>query len=256
MNRQSLRWDQLRVFTVACEEIGIEPPQPITTGLHLVAVANQHGNTPTGGLLAMTDDEVRDRVTDLSIRQHRGQESAASSKGLTPGIRAFREELAAEVADAIGPDLERITVALQPQFAEAAAPLVHAARKYGFTASTDPGEVIDMADEKASAAYWEMRAAWIAIQPIATFRITMSTTFDLSPNVAETTAAVYGDTPPPSTPPINWSVLFAEGENWSLDTGYIVEGRRGNQLDWLALAAGGLRLNTPEEARAKVAARE
>ena len=256
MKRRPLSWDQALVFSVACENIGIEPPEAITTGLRLVAVANQHGTAPSGGLLSMTDDEIRDRVTDLSIRQHRGQEAAANSKGLAPGIRQFRDELAEEVADAVDPDLERIVVALQPRFAEAASPLVHAARTYGFTASTDPAEVIDMADEKASAAYRDMRAAWIAVQPVAAFRIAMSTTFDLSPNVGETIAHVYGDLPPVSTPPINWSVLFAEGENWSLDTGYIVEGRRGNQLDWLALASGGLRLNTPDEARAKVASRQ
>ena len=203
----------------------------------------------------MSDDDVRARVTHLSIRQHRGAQGAANTMWMLPGIRAFRDQLAEEVADAVGPDLERIVAALQPRFAEDAKPLVHAAQTYGFTATTDPGEVIDLADEKASAAYRAMRAAWIAIQPIASFRITMSTTFDLSPTLAETTLAIYGDERSATTPPINWSVLFAEGNNWSLDTGYVVEGRRGNHLDWLALAAGGLRLNTPAEVQAKVADR-
>lgn len=256
MIRRRVEWDQLRVFAVACESVGLEPPEAIQTGLRMVAVANQHAEAPSGDLLSMSDDEVRARVTDLSIRQHRGAQGAANTMGLLPGIRAFRDELAEEVAASVGPDLERIVAALQPRFAEEAKPLVHAAQTYGFTASTDPAEVIDMADEKASAAYRAMRSAWIAIQPIASFRITLSTTFGLSPTVAETNLALYGDERSSSTPPINWSVLFTEGNNWSLDTGYVVEGRRGNHLDWLALAAGGLRLNTPSEVLAKVAARQ
>jgi hypothetical protein len=257
VKRRELRWDELLVFKVSCGQMGVELPKAVETALHLVGVASKHEVAPEGGLLGMTDEQVRERVTDLSIRQHRGQESAASSRGMLPGVRAFKDELAREVRAAVQPELERIVTDLQPRFAESAAPLVTAARQYGFTAKTDPADVIDLADEKASAAYRDMRTAWLAVQPIASFRILISRTFDLSPTINETTESLFADGLIPSAePPINWSVLFAEGGNWSLDAGYLVEGSRGNHIDWLALAAGGLRLNTPDEARAKVHARQ
>lgn len=250
-----LRWDELHMFVLACEGLGIEPPASVVNGLRLVRVAAAHGEPPARELLTMSDAEVRDHVTDLSIREHRGHDAMTSSQGMGPGIMKFRDELAREAHAAAFPQLEQIVVDLQPAFETAAAPLVVAAKDYGFTATTDPGEVIDLADENASAAYRAMRSAWAGVQPIASFRILMSKTFDLSPTPAEVIEKVYGGGPVASDPPINWSVLFAAGDNWSLEDRYLVEAKRGNHLDWLALATGGLRLNTPDEARAKIAAR-
>jgi hypothetical protein len=54
---------------------------------------------------------------------------------------------------------------------------------------------------------------------------------------------------------VNFSVCFAAGDNWSLTDGYVTS-PYATHLDWLAIAARGLRLNTPSEVAAKITARE
>ncbi len=113
--------------------------------------------------------------------------------------------------------------------------------------------MIDLADEGASAAWRSARSAWHAIAPIVSIRIAMSSTFDVSPTRAEARAAAFPRTLRDSE--TNYSICFAESDNWSLERGYYVEGKTVGHLDWFVLAAGGLRLNTPDEVRAKLDAR-
>ncbi|WP_136024251.1 hypothetical protein [Microbacterium sp. K27] len=52
------------------------------------------------------------------------------------------------------------------------------------------------------------------------------------------------------------SVAFAAESNWHTDGTYYVDRRIGGSIDWFAIAAGGLRLNTPSEVDEKLAERE
>jgi len=136
---------------------------------------------------------------------------------------------------------------VRAQFATLSAPLVTAAQDYGFTISTSSDEVIDLADEAASAAWRAARTAWHAIAPLVGLRIAMSSTFDVSPTRSEARAAAFPRTL--RVAETNYSICFAEGDNWSLERGFYVEGKTVGHLDWFALAAGGLRLNTPDPNR-------
>jgi hypothetical protein len=58
-------------------------------------------------------------------------------------------------------------------------------------------------------------------------------------------------------PPANvdYSVCFASGDNWSTVGAYNLEGKAAGTIDWFALAAGGLHLNTTAEVNEKLASK-
>lgn len=244
-----MNWSQLRAFATACESFGITPTPAISRGLELINVIDAHQNVTPAPVLDMTDEQARDYVTALSIREH-DRDGRASARGMLPGVEQAKRDLAAEVRAATIPDLERITDELRPAFDTHAGPLVDAATVYGFTYATTSDQVINLADEAASAAWRAVPKAWNAIAPIVSLRLSMSSLFDVSPRRAEARAAAYPDVLRDDH--LNHSVCFAAGENWSLGRGYYVEGKTMGHLDWLALAAGGLRLNSPAQVRAKL----
>lgn len=90
------------------------------------------------------------------------------------------------------------------------------------------------------------------MNPIVELRQSLSTTFGESP-----TADDMG-VPSTSAGNLDFSVCFAAGGNWSLDGQYYDGDWKGGNglgnLDWfaLALALGGLRLNTFDDVDAKV----
>ena len=51
---------------------------------------------------------------------------------------------------------------------------------------------------------------------------------------------------------VDYSAAFAADNNWSLDGGFYIDNNRAGHLNWLSLAGGGLRLNSPDEVRAKI----
>ncbi|WP_315551972.1 hypothetical protein [Microbacterium aurum] len=244
-----MNWEQLRAFAAACTHLGIEPPAAISRGLALVDVIDGHQKVKPRSVLDMTDDEARDYVTAISIRAH-DRDGRSTGRGMAPGIDQAKRSLAAEVRAAAIPDLERIVAELRPTFDAHAEPLMHAATVYGFTYSTTSDQVINLADEAASAAWRAVPKAWAALAPVVSLRIAMSALFDVSPRRAEARSSAFPQILRDEH--VNYSVCFAANDNWSLDRGYYVEGKAVGHLDWLALAAGGLRLNSPDEVRAKL----
>lgn len=99
-----------------------------------------------------------------------------------------------------------------------------------------------MADEKASAAWRAVPAAWASIAPIVSRRIKMAQLFESLSATSE--ARVLGALP-------NTSVCFAAGDSWSSTRGLLSRSEDGRTPRWLDLAAGGLRLNSPAEVLAK-----
>ncbi|WP_067194935.1 hypothetical protein [Microbacterium sp. XT11] len=242
----------LPAFVAKCTALDVPVPSPITRALELLQVVEAHQMPPVASVLGMSDDEARAHVEALSIRQH--TTGGGTMPGLLTGITDFRAQLEAEVREASLPELEGLVETLQPRFAELAAPLVTAAQEYGFTSATTSDQVIELADEKASAAWRAARRAWSAISPIVALRIEISKVFTVSPTREEMEHHVFPRRL--GSMPVNYSAAFAEGENWSLEGGYYLEGKTIGHLDWLALAAGGLRLNTPAETAEKIAARQ
>lgn len=242
----------LHEFAGRCAVLGIETPEPIRRGLELIEIANSHA-APVApvNVLKLTDTALRRRVEDISVRAHTVQ--SLHGAGLGIGVARVTEEILEAVGREVLPSLDGIVASLQARFEELIAPLVTAAREYGFTTDTTSDDVIDMSDEDASAAWRAVPRAWSALAPLVNFRISMSTVFDLAPTM-EQTRLHYLPRHPGKTAP-NLSVLFAAGDNWSLGDGYYIEGKTVGQLDWLLLARDGLRLNTPSEVDAKLASR-
>lgn len=247
-----MNWVNLLQFQAECEIRGISVPTPIVRGLELIELAKQQEAPPGGKLLDLSDEAVVDRITDMSIREHQGYN--AESRGMAAGVLTFTDRLLAEVRKASLPDLDQLITDLKPKFEEVAAPLVTAAQKYGFTLQTTSDSVIDLDDDAASKAWREARSAWHDILPLMRLRIQISETFQVSPTRDETnqlffTAGVFEPAIMAGNK-LDYSVCFAAGDNWSYDGAYAVS-KGGSGIDWFALAAGGLALNTTAEVREK-----
>ncbi|WP_454113350.1 hypothetical protein [Microbacterium maritypicum] len=230
-----MNWESLRDFAQRCNTFGISVPDPLVRGLRLFDVAAGHMRMPSGRLLDLSDDELRDRITNIAIRVHDGKD-VASQRGMAPGVSKVQEELRGEVIRDTVPLLEEIIVGLRPRFEQAAAPLVNAAQRHGITYATTSDFIIDQSADTITA-FRAAKTAWFAVQPIAKFRILISRTFGLEP------MGSYGT---------DFSVLFAEGDGWGHNGRYYLEGKTQSHLDWFALAAAGLRLNGIAEVHRKV----
>jgi hypothetical protein len=234
-------------FAANCEALGIAAPAAIGKARDAVAAAedaarvNRHPN-----VLEMSPEEIREAVTQISIRSHAGR-GASTPGGFGAGIEAIRNAAELDAHEASLPELERIVEELRPRFDELAEPLVIAARDYHYTLKTTAADVIDRDDEKATAAWRNARKAWLAIVPIVQLRIEMCTVFDLRPTRKDSPKFRVDDE-------VNYSVLFAAGDNWALTPDKFMSEE--GSLDWLALARAGLRLNSPREVDAKLEARD
>ncbi|WP_127818240.1 hypothetical protein [Microbacterium sp. CPCC 204701] len=251
-------WDGIYRFKGACERVGLEAPASIGRAIELLDAAKSHAERQPTRLLELSDDEARDVVTDLAIRNHTdGDVPSRDRRGIRAGLDEFRGRLLGEVAADIVPRLDGMIEQLRPIFDEAAAPLVRAAGEYGFTYQTTSDDVIMLDDPGAVDAWRGVRGAIAVLAPFVRFRITVSEVFELSPTRDEQREAAEEDRRPILGDPsaVDYSVCFADGAGWSLDGTYYVEGRRDGHIDWLKLAGGGLRLNTPEEVASKLAER-
>ncbi|SIS19720.1 hypothetical protein [Microbacterium sp. RURRCA19A] len=239
-------------FASRCAVVGVDVPEALRRGLELIQVANEHAEMPgPDDVLALSDEQLRERVEAISIRWHVTE--GLGGNGLKVGQLKVTDELTQAIAREVVPELDSIVESLQPRFDELAAPLVAAAREYGFTFDTTSDDVIELVDEGAATAWRAVRRAWSALAPLVTFRTSMSKLFDLGPTMDDVRAHFFPRSPGMTTP--NFSVLFAAGDNWSIATGYYVEGKTRGHLDWLALARDGIQLNTPTVVEAKLNSR-
>lgn len=248
----ALNWGLVREFVVSCSAAHIEPPQVVVSALRQLDVANTFVTDPVGGpVLGLTDLELRERITDLSIRAHNAGNHRGA--GLRPGHDVVSDALAHEVREAVVVELDGLIESLQSRFSEAAKPLERAALEFGIEAEMSTDEVLERDDfEEAGAAWRAMRSGWFKLAPLTHLRIVICRTFNLSPNLEDIRRAghnLQGD-----EGGINYSVCFSGGEGWSLDPDrFHVQGDRRRQVDWFALAkSGGLRLNTISEVAAKI----
>lgn len=230
--------EQLATFAADCNRLGLSTPAPVTRAVELLKVGEAHaGTAPAMRLLEASDAEARTWITDRSIRGH-DRDGIGRTRGLRAGVLDFNEQLLSEVQATARPHLDAIVTELQPRFDEVVAALHVAAQEFGFTYATTSDQVINRADEAASAAWRGVRAAWASVQALAAFRISMARTFR-EPPASQSSGG-------------NHSVLFAAGNNWSREDGYLLGSRGDGAIDWLALAADGLHLNTPTEVAAKL----
>lgn len=241
-------------FTAMCEALDLEAPWPLVRALELVQVARAHADPPEGALLGMTDDECRERVEAIALRSF-PYSHAGFGIGLARGVEQVETQLLSEAREATAPLLDAMCERMRPKFDAAAAPIVEAAARYGFTSSTTAAVVLALADERAADAWRAAQGAHAAVQPIAAWRFAISRVFDVSPTPDELREhhRRHGRYDGFDVNQIDYSVCFVQGDNWSFDHERGRGGKAG--IDWLALAAGGLRLNSPSETRAKIRSR-
>ena len=249
-------WDGIHRFRAACAKAGLPLPGSVSRALELLAVARAHASATPSSILAMSDDEARDCLTDLAIRSHTdGDKPALRLRGINPGLVDFEARLLDELRADLLPRLDELVVELQPRFDAVVAPLVLAAQEYHFTLETTSDEVLLLDDAGAIAAWRAVRATLPLVGPFVRFRTMLSEVFDLSPTREEQRSAAQAegiDLRIGRGAGGDYSVCFAAGGDWSLDGNFYVEGH----IDWLRIASGGLRLNTPTEVAAKLAERK
>ncbi|MBP2419668.1 hypothetical protein [Microbacterium imperiale] len=237
-------------FVEICRSFDVEPPAALVRGLELLDIADEfRDDRPLPRLLDLAPEEVGPLITDLSIRRHAGS-GALNPDGLATGASAFAEKLLAEMREATLPELDRIVSDLRPRFDELAKPLLVAAQEHGFTSATTSDDVITQSPA-AIEAWRALRHAEAALEPIADVWRSMTTIFAVEPTRSTLPTAHQHN----SQHSVNFSVCFAAGENWSLDEGFVTSQYR-SHLDWLAIAARGLRLNSPTEVGEKIATRD
>lgn len=242
----------LAEFEAHASIVGLDIPEPVAKARHLLDIAGREKTTAPRSVFSMTDKQLRDYITERSIANHQGLN--ATSRGLESGVSEVQQQILAELQTEIAPHLDDMIVALQPEFDRIVEPIVRGAQTYGFTMSMTSDDVIDMADEAASATWRESKEAWSAVRPIAKFRQIMSKVFAVSPTLDELERqALLGGRIGSA---VDMTVAFAAGDNWHTDGAYYVDRRIGGAIDWFAIAAGGLHLNTPTEVDEKMRGRE
>jgi hypothetical protein len=231
--------DRLEEMRAAVEALGGAVPAPLLRGTQLVAIAREYVEQKPTPVLDLADDQVHENIVMRSIRRHKAPDSfhLGRSSGLHSGLVTFEAQLVQEVSQACLPLIDDIVAGLREQFEEPAAALVTASRKFGFTMRTTSDEVIDLADAKAAAAWRAARPAWAQLDRYHAGMRRLLRVFEV-------------ETPTSETAP-DLSVYFAAANSWGWDGEYYLERRTDSGMDWFALAAGGLRLNTPGEVVAK-----
>lgn len=260
MSNETFHVADLYTVQAMCAELGVETPEPVERGLHLLAVARAHAEPPTGPLLSLSDDDARGRIDAWSLRAHIYTHSGTGA-GLTPGIEQFESQLLSEVHEGTLPYLEGVVVAMRPAFDAAAEALMRGAQRFGFDWQTTSDGIVDREDDSATAAWRDTRDALAAIQTPVRMRIQLSRMFHLAPTVDDVRRYFLRHDQFDefvSEDQLDFSCCFAAGDNWSFNRDFYIEKNRGggSMLNWLDIARDGLRLNTPREVLEKLAARE
>ncbi|MCB2177563.1 MAG: hypothetical protein KQH57_17275 [Actinomycetales bacterium] len=227
---------RLAEMRAALDALGAPAPEPLVRGERLLTIAAEFVAEKPTPLLELAEADVRDDIVMRSIRRHKAPDgfNTGRSAGLDSGLITFESQLVSEVQAACLPLIDDIIAGQREEFDKPAAALVTAAREYGFTMRTTSDDVIDFADEAASAAWRATRPAWAKLDRYHTALRRLLRAFEV-----ETATA--------SPEPPDLSVYFAAAGNWSDDGAHYLEHRTDAGVDWFALAAGGLRLNTPSE---------
>jgi hypothetical protein len=255
MSRTRFSLTEAANFAVQCRELRISPPPALIRGLEQAAVIQRIQSEPTPPLLSLTEAQLRQRVRDEAMSRM-ASASSLEGHGLVGGVSRVLEELSAEVRAAAMPELEPICDELRTRFQKRAKPIEIAAQEFGFTFATSSDDVI-MLDNKAISAWKAIPGAWNAIQPLVDLRIEMSSVFEASPNERQMRDLRWSSGRHERRPPadVNYSVAFAGGDNWGTGSDYYLDDDAAGQLNWLELARGGLRINSPEEVARKIESR-
>jgi hypothetical protein len=223
-------------FDALCTQIGAKTPAPVVRGLQLHTEAHARTTPRTRSLLELTDEQIDDVIFDFAVRAHKGDPDQI---GLAAGMPAFDMQLLEEIGTATLPLLDDLVTSMQPVFDQVVEPIVTAVRQYGFTGTTTAEEVLLRRRSEDAEAFMAAKDAMTGLQPLVAFRQAVSSTFEVEP---------WGR----RGAPVDYSVAFAAGDNWSLNGEFNRALKHPGLVNFIALASGGLRLNTPSEVRRKL----
>jgi len=231
----------------------IEKPAALVRGLEVADNLARAQVLHPVDLLALPDDELESYFDNRVTREAAFSRSPAGSvPAWSQTHELVLDELFAQVRAAMLPHVDGLIDELRAPFDGAAAKLTAYVNQFGFTSHTSADDVIDR-DAKTIAAFRELPALIRTMQPYAAIRRMLSTSLDLSPSVAERRSIAERSGSKWSDR--DWSILYAAGDQWSVDASTHLDRNPQASLDWLLLARGGLALNSPDVVRAKIASR-
>lgn len=234
------------------EIVHLDPPAALVRGIHLAEKLMEVRAPKTESVLALADDELEEYLGRQAVRVagYSGSPNAVATAWDEVAARA-QTDLFGEVRFAMLSEVDELIAQMADPFNTAGGILTAHMQAYGFTSATQAEEIIDR-DAATIAAFRELPGLLQAIRPFAALRTLLSTSLDLGPTISEREMLGYQH----GWIPEDWSILFAAGDLWSIDGHLHLNGSAQGSIDWLRLAAGGLHMNSVDEVRAKITARQ
>ncbi|WP_158375551.1 hypothetical protein [Cellulosimicrobium cellulans] len=240
---------RISTLRAAIEQFGATVPDSIARAEQLLLAGQAFVDQEAGSVLSLTDDHVAENIIQRSWRAHVSHAPLQMSPpvGAEAGFETFKRALVVELLADVRGRVPDLIAEVRGDFDMAADVMVTAVQEFGFTYNTTANDVIDMDNPDAVRALRETRPAWRALVRIERGLRDLLAALDIATPLDPRNRAI-GDPP-------DLSAYFAAGEIWSDNGGYHIEQRTQGGIDWFALAAGGLRLNTPSEVEAKISGR-
>lgn len=229
-------WGEFLQFLAWCDRLDVPVLDEARRAQELVDVIASPGVDTSSPILGLSDEQVRERIRDVSIMNH----GEGIYHGLSRGSGLAYDQLLKELHAAYLPHLDEIVQKFAQEFETSAQPLEAGAQEYGFTLNTTSDEVIRSEQPGAVEAWKAAEKAWHSLGDIVYFREVVSKTFNIGPG-----------RPLGSFDDLDYTVCYAAGDNWTSEGSGYVNGNIAGDIDWFRLATGGLRLNTPTEVAEK-----
>ncbi|SDL30398.1 hypothetical protein [Microbacterium azadirachtae] len=225
-------WGEFSQFLVWCDQLNVPVLDEARRAQELMDVIASPAVDTSAPILSLSDDQLRERIRDVSIMNH----GDGILHGLSRGASLAHEQLLSELHAAYLPHLDEIVQGLAEEFETNTRPLVSGVQDYGFTLKTTSDEVIRSEQPGIVEAWRAAEKAWHSIDNVVYFREVLSKTFNVGPGK-----------PHGSFDDLDYTVCYAAGDNWTSDGAGYVNGNVAGDIDWFRLATEGLRLNTPSE---------
>jgi nucleotide-binding universal stress UspA family protein len=230
-------------------EVGVDLPDAVRKAIALADAAEAAYARPHRRVLDLDPTEL---IAHAALHAAYNEPPSGVSP-MRQALMDLAEQAAREAAEVLrSGGIDTVIEQLRPEFDDAAK-VVREAAALGIRSDTSPQWVMDAGPE-AVTAWQRLRPALRRLDEIATIRVAISTSLHVAP-VLERMQSLAG--PTADVGAVDYSCAFVDpaSAGFTID-GSSYHGRRVSAgIDWLRLAPGGLRLNSPSEVEQMLAVR-
>lgn len=239
----------VRDLTGQLDRLGFTPPPALARAAEVIAVTEaERVSDDAHPCLDMSDEQILEYARGRALRIH----PQVGPHPYSSVLVAIGEQAALEAGDRLrAGEVDQIIEALRPRFDKAAAAYARAAG-LGITSTTTAEQILAKRLATVTEAWYALDDARSVLEAVAAIRIRLSNRLDVSPTWRDFDIL---DDATIDRGAIDYTAAFAAADDYSTDFGRYLRRSPAAGIDWLGLAAGSLRLNTPSEVKAKYAAR-